>query len=375
MTFEALGLDAAVLDALRLVDFTKPTAVQEKTIPLILGGHDLIATAETGSGKTAACAIPICSLIDKNEPRIQALIVVPTRELALQYATETQKIGKVKNVKTFAIFGGEDMGLQLAKLKDGVDVLVATPGRLIDLVYGRRIDLTGVRMLVLDEADQMLSMGFIEDLEFIMDCLVQTHQTLLFSATMPKEIQEIAVTRMKNPREVRLIGKKPAPDQLEHRFLFCKNPQEKLAQITKLLEDLSVDQCIIFGNARHEVEKLCYQLKKKFGPMDFIHGGLDQKLRTAITSKFARGKLKFLVASDVAARGLDFSKVTHVINLHFPHDQESYLHRSGRTGRIGAKGTCITLVTRRDFGRVKKLMQYLKKKAPDWLGSAPKEFV
>ncbi|MCH9610198.1 MAG: DEAD-box ATP-dependent RNA helicase CshA [Chlamydiales bacterium] len=374
MSFESFDLDPAVIEALVAIDFTKPTAVQEKTLPLILGGHDIIATAETGSGKTAACAIPLCSQIDKNESKIQVLIVVPTRELALQYATETQRIGKFKKVKTFAIFGGEDMDLQLAKLKAGVDVLVATPGRLIDLIYARRIDLTGVRHLVLDEADQMLSMGFIEDLEFIMDCLVQTHQVLLFSATMPKEIQDIAVTRMKNPQHVKLIGKKPAPDKLEHKFLFCRNPHKKQEQLAKLLDDLPIKQCIIFGNARHEVEKLCSSLKKKYGPMDYLHGGLDQRMRTSITGKFARGKLKFLVASDVAARGLDFSNVTHVINLHFPHDQESYLHRSGRTGRIGAKGTCVTLVTKRDFGKVKKLISYLKRKSPDWLGEAPKEF-
>ena len=179
---------------------------------------------------------------------------------------------------------------------------------------------------------------------------------------------------MKNPREIRLIGKKPSPDELEHKFLFCSNPRHKLDELSKLLEQLPIKQCIIFGNARHEVEKLCSDLKRKFGPIDFLHGGLDQRMRTSITSKFARGKLKFLVASDVAARGLDFSNVTHVINLHFPHDQESYMHRSGRTGRIGAKGTCITLVTSRDFGKVKKLLHYLKRKTPDWFGSAPKEF-
>ncbi len=374
MTFESFALDQTVLDALREIDYTSATPVQEKTIPLVLAGHDIIATAETGSGKTAACAIPVCSLIDKSEKRIQALIVVPTRELALQYATETQKIGKIKNVKTFAIFGGEDMGLQLAKLKDGVDVLVATPGRLIDLIYSRRIDLTGVKILVLDEADQMLSMGFIEDLEFIMDCLVQTHQVLLFSATMPKEIQNIAVMRMKNPREIRLIGDKPAPDKLEHKFIFCPNPHKKMEELAKLLTELPIKQCIIFGNARHEVEKLCDQLKNRYGPMDFLQGGLDQRMRTTITGKFARGKTKFLVASDVAARGLDFSNVTHVINLHFPRDQESYMHRSGRTGRIGEKGTCITLVTKRDFPAIKRLVHYLQKKEPDWLGNPPKDY-
>ncbi len=374
MTFEAFDLDPTVLDALREIEYTKPTPIQEQTTPLVLEGHDLIATAETGSGKTAACAIPVCSQVDMSQKGIQGLIVVPTRELALQYATETQKIGKVKGIQTFALFGGEDMDLQLAKLKSGVHILVATPGRLIDLIYSRHIDLTKVSMLVLDEADQMLSMGFIEDLEFIMDCLVQTHQTLLFSATMPKEIQNIAVTRMKNPREVRLISKNPTPDQLEHKFSFCRNPAKKQEELAKLLPTLDMKQCIIFGNSRREVEKLCSQLKRKYGPMEYLHGGLDQRVRRSITDKFARGKIKFLVASDVAARGLDFSQVTHVINLHFPHDQESYLHRSGRTGRSGAKGTCITFVSQRELPKVKSLLRYIKRKAPDWLGPAPAKY-
>ncbi|MFN0065438.1 MAG: DEAD/DEAH box helicase [Chlamydiales bacterium] len=373
MTFSSFDLDPTVLDALRDLNYEIPTPIQEKAIPEVLAGHDLIALAETGSGKTAACAIPICHAIDINASGIQALIVVPTRELALQYATETQKIGKVKNVKTFAILGGEDMNMQRAKLKDGVHVLVATPGRLIDFIYARAIDLTHVEIIVLDEADQMLGMGFVEDLEFIMDCLVQTHQTLLFSATMPKEIQSIAVTRMRNPKEIRLIGTKPSPENLDHKFIFCANPHKKTEEIVRLLEVLQPKQCLIFGNSRGEVESLCRILKRKFSSVDFLHGGLEQNVRSSITGKFSKGRIRFLVASDVAARGLDFSQVTHVINLHFPRDQEGYLHRSGRTGRSGAHGTCITLVSKREFGKVHRLFKYLKKK-PTWIGDEPQEF-
>lgn len=371
MTFEAFDLDPSVLDALREIEYTTPTPVQEETIPLILDGHDMIATAETGSGKTAACAIPICHRVDVQSNTIQALIIVPTRELALQYATETQKIGKVKKVQTFALFGGEDLDLQRAKLKSGVHVLVATPGRLIDFIYSRMIDLSHVVMLILDEADQMLSMGFIEDLEFIMDCLVQRHQTLLFSATMPKEIQDIAVLRMREPREVRLIGKNPSPALLEHKFFFCSNSSAKIQELLQLLMKLEIKQGIIFGNSRREVEKLSSILKKHFRLVDYLHGGLAQNIRNLITNKFAKGKLKFLVASDIAARGLDFSNVTHVINLHFPPDQESYLHRAGRTGRSGTAGVCITFVSKRELGKVRRLMRYLNKKEPDWITHKP----
>lgn len=372
-TFASYSLDGDVLSALNDMGYTTPTPVQEKTIPQVLEGKDCVALAETGSGKTAACAIPVCSKIDVASPRIQALVMVPTRELALQYATETQKIGRLKNVKAFALFGGEDMAMQQAKLKSGVHVLVATPGRLIDLIYQRLIDLSHVKTLILDEADQMLSLGFYEDLNFIMDCLIQEHQTLLFSATMPERILKISQAHMKTPKEIRLIGKKPTPKNLSHNFVFCANPGKKQERLTELLNALKIDQCIIFANARHEVEKLYYSLKPKYHPIDFLHGGLMQSARTSIIQKFAKSKLKFLVASDVASRGLDFSQVTHVINLHLPIDQETYLHRAGRTGRSGSKGTCITLVTRRDIKKLSKLISHLKCKV-HWIGKEPKEF-
>lgn len=371
MTFESFGIDALVLDALRELGYEKPTPVQEKAIPIILEGKDLIALAETGSGKTAACAIPVSHKVDPTLPHIQGLILVPARELALQYATETQKIGRFKGVKSFALFGGEDMDMQRSKLKAGVHILIATPGRLIDFVFSRSIDLSHVTTLILDEADQMLGMGFYEDLEFIIQCLVQSHQTLLFSATMPKEIREIARRHMKDPVELSLISKDLSPPKLEHFFSFCPSAAKKPEELIALLEKLDPKQCLIFGNSRKEVEDLFWALKRKISSIDWLHGGLEQNLRTTITGKFQRGKTRFLIATDVASRGMDFSNVTHVINYHMPRDNETYLHRAGRTARSGREGACITLVSQRDLSRVPPLLKAIRKEA-HWIKPPPR---
>lgn len=370
LTFEELALDPLVLDGIREMGFETPTPIQGESIPAIMEGGDLIALAETGSGKTAACAIPICHRVDTSRRDIQALIVVPTRELALQYATESQKIGRIKKVKAFALFGGESMDLQRAKLKDGVQVLVSTPGRLIDFIYSRAIDLTHVEVLVLDEADQMLGMGFYEDLEFIIQCLVHAHQTLLFSATMPEQIRKIAKHHMQSPKEITLTRKAASPEGLEHKFLFCPQPKKRGEELVKLIKDLDPKQCLVFVNSRREVEEICRLLKHSFGSVDFLHGGLDQSVRTIITSKFSKSKIRILVATDIAARGLDFSHVTHVLNYHFPFDLETYLHRSGRTARSGRKGVCATLVTSRDLGQTRALFKKLDKNV-SWIGQPP----
>jgi ATP-dependent RNA helicase DeaD len=370
LTFESFNLDPFILDAIREMGYQTPTPVQGKAIPLVLEKRDLIALAETGSGKTAACGIPICHSVDPKSIHVQALIVVPTRELALQYATEAQKIGRFKQVKAFALFGGEDMQMQRAKLKDGVQVLIATPGRLIDFIYARAIDLTHVETLVLDEADQMLGMGFYEDLEFIIQCLIHPHQTLLFSATMPNQIREIAKNHMQDPVEILLTAKQSTPESLTHQFLFCPTPKKRAEELLTLLQHLEPKQCLIFVNSRHEVEVLCRTLKHKLSGVDFLHGGLDQSIRTIITNKFMKGRIRYLIATDIAARGLDFSNVTHVFNYHLPFDNETYLHRAGRTGRSGRLGTCVTLLTSRDLSQARQLFKLLHKK-PKWLREPP----
>ncbi|NGX62151.1 MAG: DEAD-box ATP-dependent RNA helicase CshA [Chlamydiae bacterium] len=368
--FEEFEIDPLVLEAIYEMGYENPTPIQKHAIPAILQKKDLIALAETGSGKTAACAIPICHLVDTASTKIQALIVVPTRELALQYAVETQKIGKRKKVSAFALYGGEDMDLQRAKLKSGVHVLVATPGRLIDFIYSRAIDLNHVETLILDEADQMFGMGFYDDLEFIIQCLVHEHRTLLFSATMPKEIRKIAQAHMQEPEEISLISKKPSPKQLSHQFIYCPNPQTRREELLALLKEVKPTQCLIFANSRREVEALYRALKAQLSNVDFLHGGLEQKIRSVIMGKFQRKKIRYLVATDIASRGLDFSHVTHVINFHFPFEAETYLHRAGRTGRSGKTGTCITLVIRRDLPKIHALGKTLQKE-PEWLRPPP----
>lgn len=368
-TFEELGLDPSILKALKKMQFKEPSSVQAETIPLIQKKNDLIALAKTGSGKTAACAIPICDRIDLNKSQVQALIIVPTRELALQYATEAQKIGEEKGVRSFAIYGGEDPSLQQAKLKHGVHFLVATPGRLIDFIYSRSIDLTHVETIVLDEADEMLSMGFYDDLEFIMQCLVQDHQTLLFSATMPKGIREIAKKHMKDPLEVTLTSKTLMPSTVKHYFLYCHHTRRDEA-LFDLLHHLKPVQGIIFCHSRIQCDKLARLLQKQFDGVDLLHAGLSQDMRTTITSKFRSGRVRFLVCTDVAARGLDVSGITHVFIYQLSDDTDVYVHRSGRTGRQERQGSVITLVTNRELSSLKKVLHHIKQE-PKWLGKPP----
>ncbi len=368
-TFADFGLDPAILAGLERLSYKEPSPIQEHAIPAILSGHDLIALAKTGSGKTAACAIPICHRVQVSSGAIQALIIVPTRELAMQYATEVQKIGGIRGVKAFAICGGEDAVMQLSKLKSGVQVLVATPGRLIDFIYSKQIDLSKIDTLILDEADEMLSMGFYEDLEFIMQCLVQQHQTLLFSATMPTQIKAIASRHMREPKEVRLIEQQVSPDTIEHKFLFCHHEQKGQALIRQI-EEMKPKQALVFCRSRDEVERVCRTLKQKFDGVDYLHAGLSQDVRSIIMSKFRSGRVRILVATDVASRGLDISSITHVFIYHLGDDPDIYLHRSGRTGRCERQGTVVTLVTNRELHSLNQVLNTLRKEVV-WIGNPP----
>lgn len=370
-TFSQFGLDDSILQALVKINYDEPSPIQANAIPLILQRRDLIALAQTGSGKTAACAIPLCQLVNTTSTHIQALIIVPTRELALQYATEAQKIGLYKGVKAFAIFGGESAGMQQSKLKNGVQILVSTPGRLIDFIYSRDIDLTHVETLVLDEADEMLSMGFYDDLKFVIQCLVHPHQTLLFSATMPRQIKEIAKNHMKDPLEVVLTGTQKTPEQLDHRFLYCRH-DERSSALIRLMKEYTPQQSLVFCHSRHEVEKVCHALQKEVYGVDFFHAGLTQDVRTIVSNKFRAGKIKHLVATDVVSRGLDFSGVTHVFIYHLGDDPDVYVHRAGRTGRYDKAGMVVTLVTDRELGTLKQVLTNIKREAL-WIGPPPSE--
>lgn len=368
-TFAEFDLKAETLKAIESLGYKEPTPIQAQAIPIIQKGLDLIALAQTGSGKTATCAIPLCDLVNVELQGIQGLVIVPTRELALQYATEAQKIGRHRGVKVFAMLGGESGGLQEEKLNHGVHLLISTPGRLIDFIYSRRIDLTHVKTLVLDEADEMLSMGFYEDLEFIIQCITQEHQTLLFSATMPERVRSIGKAHMRDPVEISLVQTQASPANIQHQFIYC-NYREREMHLKTLIADSNLRQSIIFCESRRQCEDLQKSLRGSVGGIDFLHGGLTQDVRTIITGKFRSGKIKHLVATDVAARGLDFSGVTHVFIYQLSDDIDTYLHRAGRTGRVDRKGVVTTLVTDREMEFVKKVFAKISG-TPLWVGTAP----
>jgi ATP-dependent RNA helicase DeaD len=370
MNFSELDLKPEIQKALADMGYQDLTPIQEKTFSSILKGRDLLARAETGSGKTAACGIPLVQMIDPSLNAIQALILVPTRELALQYVEEIDKISRLTDVVPFAIFGGFSMEIQKAKLRDKVHILVATPGRLIDFLYHTTsIDLSCVRMLVLDEADEMLKMGFIEDIEWIMSCMIHEHQTLFFAATMPEEIDRLIRTYLKEPFRVELNKERVAPESLAHHFQYTGR-RDRLNTLIEYLKREKISQAIIFCNSRHHGEKLIGELGGKFKSIGYIHGGLEQSRRTSIFERFRRNEITFMVATDLASRGLDFTHVSHVINYDYPNGQESYTHRTGRTGRMGRSGIAMTFVTDQELGVLKSLFK-MNHIDPVWHGNIP----
>ncbi|MHC5060605.1 MAG: DEAD/DEAH box helicase [Planctomycetota bacterium] len=369
MKFTDLDLKPRILAALNDMQYVDLTPVQEETFPHILAGADIIVRAETGSGKTAACAVPLVQMVDTSIKAIQALILVPTRELALQYVTEISDIAGRTDVKPFAVYGGFSIQIQNVKIGHGVDILVATPGRLIDLIHNTPISLSNVSTFVLDEADEMLNMGFISDVEFIISCLVHDHQTLLFSATMPKEIERLARKYLKDPRTIYLGAGQKAPQSLQHHFLQT-HPKDFLESLLKYLDQAKPKQAIIFCNSRRSAEKLQGHLKKDFPSTELIHGGLDQSRRTSLFNRFRRMEIKIMVATDLASRGLDFTHATHVINYDFPVNIDIYTHRTGRTARMGRKGVALTLYTHRDLHSLRSVIKTNHIK-PVWQGPEP----
>ncbi|MEE3259045.1 MAG: DEAD/DEAH box helicase [Candidatus Latescibacterota bacterium] len=354
MQFTDIELGPHILKALDEMGYETMTPIQEQTIPHIVANNDVMGLAETGSGKTGACAIPLVNAIDTSIKAIQVLVLVPTRELALQYVQEVDEIAKHSATVPFAIYGGFDMDIQKAKINYGVHILVATPGRLIDFIWNHRLDLTHVKTVVLDEADEMLKMGFIEDVDFIMECMLQEHQTLLFSATMPNEIERLTQQYLKEPVRIQLNRDQRAPQSLIHTFQHVG--RQRFDALVDYLEDGDIRQGIIFCNSRDKASDLCRDLQRRIDSVDIIHGGLDQDRRTSIFRRFRQKKIRFMIATDVAGRGLDFSHVTHVINYDFPFNAEIYTHRTGRAGRMGRKGTALTLVGNRDLRDLKRLL-------------------
>jgi ATP-dependent RNA helicase DeaD len=369
MKFTELDIHPQILKAVTSMGYRDLTPIQELTFPHILAGRDLLATAETGSGKTSACGIPVVQRIDPALKAIQALILVPTRELAVQYTEEVGRIAQHLKVVPFAVYGGFDMDIQKAKLQDVVHVLVATPGRLIDFLYSGRISLSDVQTFVLDEADEMLKEGFLEDIEFVFSCLIHQHQTLLFSATMPADINRLADKYLKEPIRVRLNRQQIAPQSLVHRFQFVAQ-DARLSTLGEKMQGDEIKQAIIFCNSRLNAERLYLKLKDRHPNVDLVHGGMEQQKRSSVIRRLRNRQVRFMIATDLAGRGLDFTHVSHVINYDFPRSPITYTHRTGRAGRMGREGTAVTLVTHRDLGAVRRLIT-ANGLSPDWIGRQP----
>ena len=369
MKYAELLLKPEIQRALQDMGYDDLTPIQEQAIPHILEEKDLVGLAETGSGKTGACAVPLVEMVDPSIREIQALILVPTRELAQQYVSEIADVSKYSDVAPFAMFGGFDMDIQRAKLKDGVHILVATPGRLIDFIWNNPLPLDSVRTVVLDEADEMMKMGFVENVDFIFSCIMQDVQTLLFSATMPNAVARLARTYQHEPVRLELNKDQVAPQSLTHCFQVVKHGKQE-ERLYEYLREHEVGQGLVFCNSRSRSSQLFRQLKSTQPSVEIIHGGLDQPQRSAVFRKFKSKEIDLLVATDVAARGLDFNKVTHVINYDFPMSEEAYTHRTGRAGRMGREGVAVTFVTNRDLGVLGRLIK-TNKIEPVWIWDEP----
>ncbi|MCD6175141.1 MAG: DEAD/DEAH box helicase [Planctomycetes bacterium] len=369
MKFIELDLKPGILKALKKKGYEDLTPIQEQTFPHVLAGRDLISLAQTGSGKTAACAIPVVQSVDPSLNEIQALILVPTRELALQYVDEIAWIAKETTVSAFAVYGGFSIDIQKSKLAHGVQILVATPGRLIDLLYNSPLRLAKVRYFVLDEADEMLNQGFLTDIEFVFSCMVHDHHTMLFSATMPNEIKHLSKNYLEDPVMVELIADQKAPESLSHYFQVVQ-PRHRFEKLVELIEQEKPEQAIVFCSSRNNCDKLYDHLKGKIKSVEQIHGGLDQNRRTSLFRRFKRRDIQYLVATDIASRGLDFSHTTHIFNYDLPQNPEAYTHRTGRTARMGREGKAITFVMDRDMRKLNMILRANRIK-PQWIGDEP----
>jgi ATP-dependent RNA helicase DeaD len=346
--FAALELHPHILAAIKAVGYEEPSPIQSQSIPVILAGHDMIGQAQTGTGKTAAFALPLLSLLDPTRREPQVLILVPTRELALQVATACETYStEMPGVKVVALYGGAPMGPQLKSLRMGAQVLVATPGRLCD--HLRRDDklLATVQRLVLDEADEMLKLGFMDDLEFIFEAMPESRQTVLFSATLPPSIRAIAERHLKEPQHVRIAAKTQTVARIEQAHLMV-HADQKPASVLRLLEVENFDALIAFVRTKQATLDLAELLERQGYRVSALNGDMPQAQREKTIESLKDGSLDIVVATDVAARGLDVARITHVLNVDMPYDPESYVHRIGRTGRAGREGRALLLVTPRE---------------------------
>ena len=359
--FTELNLHPQLVQAVTTLGYTAPTPIQSAVIPVMLSGQDVIGQAQTGTGKTAAFSLPILHSLERNQGHVQSLIMAPTRELAIQVAQAIYEYGQYRKVSVLPIYGGQSYDRQIRRLKKGVDIVVGTPGRLLDLIRKKALDLSHVKSVVLDEADEMLSMGFIEDIEAILNETSSDRQTALFSATVPPAIRRLAKRYMDNPKSVTIERKQLTVATIEQRY-YLVHESDKLAALSRLFEMEKMTNVLIFVRTRVGTGQLAANLAVRGLPAEALNGDLSQHAREQVLNRFRGQQIKVLVATDVAARGLDIDDISHVFNYDLPQDPEVYVHRVGRTGRAGRTGIAITLVTPQEHWRLRKIEMYTKQR-------------
>ncbi len=357
--FFDLGINSDIAALLHKNGITEPTPIQAQVIPELMKGKDVIGQAQTGTGKTLAFVLPIFERIDLKEPHIQALIVTPTRELAIQITTEAKKLAEAKGITILAAYGGQDVDQQIKRLKGTIHMVIGTPGRLLDHLRRKTIDIGKLKMLVLDEADQMLHMGFLNEVETIIHQTPQNRQTMFFSATMPSEIRSLATRYMNKPTQIQVQGKAITLREIKQ-LVIETSDRGKQNALLKALEEYQPFMAIIFCRTKRRAKALNEALQLHGYQSDELHGDLTQAKREKVMKAFRNTKLQLLVATDVAARGLDIDGVTHVFNYDIPQDAESYIHRIGRTGRAGEQGVAITFVAPKDRGTLMLIEREIK---------------
>ncbi|EEX40281.1 DEAD/DEAH box helicase [Vibrio furnissii] len=352
MSFSKLGLSEALTQAVAELGYQKPTTIQTKAIPVILQGQDLIAAAQTGTGKTASFVLPILHKLQGRETqrkkRIRALILVPTRELAIQVADKVAQYGQHTGLTTLAMYGGVEEQAQKQRLIEGVDVLVATPGRLLDMYGQRAVYFEEVEMVVLDEADRMLDMGFIDSINKIIDRLPRDAQYLLFSATLSHKVRDLAKTAVNDPFEISIAANQASKSNIEQ-WLITVDKDKKSALLSHLITENNWDQALIFIETKHGAAKLASQLEKRGITAEAFHSGRSQAVRVQLLEDFKAGKIKYMIATGVGARGIDIHELSRVVNYDLPFPADEYVHRIGRTGRANAKGEAISFVSKDNF--------------------------
>ena len=366
MDFNNIGIIAPILQAIQEVGYTKPTAIQQQAIPEVLVGKDLIGCAQTGTGKTGAFAIPVIQLLTlkpNTNKKPRALILVPTRELAIQIDQSIEAYSKYIPVKHLVIYGGVSQVQQVAKLNTGIDILVATPGRLLDLVNQGHINLSAVQHLILDEADNMLDMGFIHDLKKILKLVPQKRQTLFFSATMPKAIRKLADSILNHPVEINVTPVSSTVEKISQSVFFIEKT-EKAALLAKILNDSNREQTLVFTRTKHGADRLVRSLVKKGVQTAAIHGNKSQNARQNALLSFKNGKINVLIATDIAARGIDIKELPQVINYDLPADSETYVHRIGRTGRAGKQGKAYSFCSEEEKPLLVKIQKLIGFQVP-----------